>query len=168
MLARAESDIIVIEDSDSDMEVDLTDIEIIDQPVDLSLNIGSSEDFPTMISDYHDVLEEIEKDLGISTNISEKDNIAIFASELQIEEVFSLQEVKSTREAPNQDFKHDYEKLVEQNRILMNSLNNILECPVCLIMVRTSPVPSCYNGHIMCSSCWNLNRLFPSVQCEAA
>ena len=140
MLARAESDIIVIEDSDSDMEVDLTDIEIIDQPVDLSLNIGSSEDFPTMISDYHDVLEEIEKDLGISTNISEKDNIAIFASELQIEEVFSLQEVKSTREAPNQDFKHDYEKLVEQNRILMNSLNNILECPMCLSMVRTSPV----------------------------
>ena len=140
MLARTESDIIVIEDSDSDMEVDLTDIEIIDQPVDLSLNIGSSEEFRTMISDYHDVLEEIEKDLGISTNISEKDNIAIFASELQIEEVFSLQEVKSTREAPNQDFKHDYEKLVEQNRILMNSLNNILECPMCLSMVRTSPV----------------------------
>ena len=86
MLARAESDIIVIEDSDSDMEVDLTDIEIveeiIDQPVDLSLNVGSSEEFSTMISDYHDVLEEIEKDLGISTNISEKDNIAIFASEL--------------------------------------------------------------------------------------
>ena len=52
MLARAESDIIVIEDSDSDMEVGLTDIEIveeiIDQPVDLSLNIDSSEEFPTM------------------------------------------------------------------------------------------------------------------------
>ena len=161
MLARAESDIIVIEDSDSDMEVDLTDIEIIDQPVNLSLNNGSSEEFPTMISDYHDVLEEIEKDLGISTNISEKDKIAIFASELQIEEVFSLQEVNSTQEAPEQDYKHDYEKLVEQNRILMNSLNNILECPVCLTIVRTSPVPSCHNGHIMCSSCWNLTHLCP-------
>ena len=85
----------------------------------------------------------------------------MFGSELQIVEVFSLQEVKSTPEAPEQDNKDDYEKLVEQNRILMNSLNNILECPVCLTMVRTSPVPSCHNGHIMCSSCWNLTHLCP-------
>ena len=61
----------------------------------------------------------------------------------------------------NEDCKFYCEQLVEQNRILMNSLNNILECPVCLTMVRTSPMPSCHNGHIMCSSCWNLTHLCP-------
>ena len=61
----------------------------------------------------------------------------------------------------NEDCKYYCEQLVEQNRILMNSLNNILECPVCLTMVRTSPMPSCHNGHIMCSSCWNLTHLCP-------
>ena len=64
----------------------------------------------------------------------------MFGSELQIVEVFSLQEVKSTPEAPEQDNKDDYEKLVEQNSILINSVNTILACPVCLTMLRTSPV----------------------------
>ena len=43
----------------------------------------------------------------------------------------------------------------------MNSLKTILECPVCLTMVRSSPVPSCHNGHIVCTSCWNMTHLCP-------
>ena len=63
MLARAEGDIIV---EDSAMDLEDTDIveEITNQPIDLILNIGSAEEFPTIISDYHNVLEEIEKELG--------------------------------------------------------------------------------------------------------
>eukprot|EP00090_Calanus_glacialis_P035528 TRINITY_DN60641_c0_g1_i1.p1 TRINITY_DN60641_c0_g1~~TRINITY_DN60641_c0_g1_i1.p1 ORF type:complete len:318 (-),score=87.86 TRINITY_DN60641_c0_g1_i1:96-1049(-) len=162
-----ENDVIVIEDSDSD-----TDIEIEFERVEegsnhpIGFSRGMNMGFPLLVSDYHDVLEEINKDLGISNNMMEFSS-NMFGKELPSEEVFSieppslnLQEPHST-EAPKQDYKHDYDKLVEQNRILMNSLNNILECPVCLTMVRTSPVPSCHNGHIMCSSCWNLTHLCP-------
>ena len=59
MLARAN-----IENSDMDLED--TDIgeEITNQSIDLILNIGSAEEFPTIVSDYHNVLEEIEKEIG--------------------------------------------------------------------------------------------------------
>ena len=66
-----------------------------------------------------------------------------------------------TSDAPTKDYKPDYDKLVEESRNLMNSLKATLECPVCLCMVRSSPVPSCYNGHIVCSSCWNRTHLCP-------
>ena len=43
----------------------------------------------------------------------------------------------------------------------MSSLKKILECPVCLTIVRTAPVPTCHSGHIVCPSCWNLTHLCP-------
>eukprot|EP00092_Neocalanus_flemingeri_P034190 GFUD01037184.1.p1 GENE.GFUD01037184.1~~GFUD01037184.1.p1 ORF type:complete len:309 (-),score=74.15 GFUD01037184.1:114-1040(-) len=177
MLVRSgitgENEVIVIEDSDSDMdfEVDPAEVEIVgecnNQPVDLRLNCGFPTEFLTITSDYQNVLEEINKDLGISSNLLES-NTSLFETELHIENVisisalnFSLQNPQQTMDRDKQDYKHDYKELVEDKRNLMNSLKNILECPVCLTMVRSSPVPSCYNGHIVCSSCWNMTHLCP-------
>ena len=32
-------------------------------------------------------------------------------------------------------------------------LSKILECPVCLSVPRSGPIPSCSSGHIVCSTC---------------
>ena len=171
LLARSENEIIVIEDSDS--ENDPSEVEIIttsnNEPINLSVNGGTSTEFPvlTFTSDYQDVLEEINKDLGISNSVIQTDT-SMLETEIRIEDVFSIPALnlsppdpQPTPDTPKQDYKHDYDKLVEENRNLMNSLKTILECPVCLTMVRSSPVPSCHNGHIVCTSCWNMTHLCP-------
>ena len=45
--------------------------------------------------------------------------------------------------------------------MLNTSLQKMLECPVCLSIVRSSPVVCCSNGHILCSSCWCQTHLCP-------
>eukprot|EP00092_Neocalanus_flemingeri_P034189 GFUD01037183.1.p1 GENE.GFUD01037183.1~~GFUD01037183.1.p1 ORF type:complete len:310 (-),score=68.71 GFUD01037183.1:243-1172(-) len=173
MLVRSgitgENEVIVIEDSDSDMdfEVDPAEVEIVgecnNQPVDLRLNCGFPTEFLTITSDYQNVLEEINNLLESKTSLHE--------TELHIEDVVTIPALNLSLQNPQQtldhdpttkqDYKHDHDKLLEENKSLMTSLKNILECPVCLTMVRSSPVPSCYNGHIVCSSCWNMTHLCP-------
>eukprot|EP00092_Neocalanus_flemingeri_P005881 GFUD01006330.1.p1 GENE.GFUD01006330.1~~GFUD01006330.1.p1 ORF type:complete len:343 (+),score=80.45 GFUD01006330.1:144-1172(+) len=124
-----------------------------------------STDFPTLSPDYQNVLAEIKKDLNITNNLTVTNPVTP-ETELEIEDLFSIPELKidlpdPIPATPKQDYKHDYDKLVEENRNFMKSLKTILECPVCLTMVSSSPVPSCSNGHIVCSSCWNLTHLCP-------
>ena len=119
MLVETESEIIVIEDSDSDMEaeVDPAEIEIVaeiyKEPVALSLNSDLFKEVSTLTSDYQDVLEEINKDLGISNNLIETKS-TMLETELRIEEVFSLpapnlslQDPQQTHDATRLDFKHE-------------------------------------------------------------
>jgi hypothetical protein len=76
--------------------------------------------------------------------------------------VFSIPALnQSLPDGPNREYKHKYDELVDENRHFMNALTKILEGPVCLIMVKTSPVLSCHNGHIVCTSCWNMTHLCP-------
>ena len=37
--------------------------------------------------------------------------------------------------------------------ISLDSLKNILECPVCLFQFRTTPIFRCENGHLLCKEC---------------
>ena len=37
----------------------------------------------------------------------------------------------------------------------------LLECPVCLSLITRSPVPSCSNGHTLCSPCWTRSHTCP-------
>ena len=152
MLTRAEDDIIVIEDSDSDQEnIEIVE-EIINQPVDLSPN---NRDGPEVLSEYQEVLDFINADLGIT-----EENKDTPERDIMISNVFS-HEVMQPISENKEDFRPHYEKLLLENKNLMSSLNKMLECPVCLNIVRTIPVPSCRNGHIMCSSCWQLSHLCP-------
>ena len=164
MLNNDENNVILIEDSDSD--TDSSEVEILEDHDNKPRNLSKNDGLTMLTSDYQDVLEEINKDLGISNNLIGLHDTSFAEPELTIEEVFSLPNLGlpnflTTPDAPMHDYKDDYEKIVEENRNMMNSLKETLECPVCLTIVRSSPVPSCYNGHIVCSSCWNLTHLCP-------
>eukprot|EP00092_Neocalanus_flemingeri_P105605 GFUD01135394.1.p1 GENE.GFUD01135394.1~~GFUD01135394.1.p1 ORF type:complete len:301 (-),score=74.48 GFUD01135394.1:114-1016(-) len=157
---NGENEVIMIDDSDEDIEVDPAEVEIIadcnNQPSNSGINYGFSTECPMQSHDYQDVLnvlEEINKDLELEPQIEDMFSIPTLS--------LSLHDPQPVPDSPKQDYKHDNDKLVEENKNLMNSLKAILECPVCLTMVRSSPVPSCYNGHIVCSSCWNMTHLCP-------
>ena len=85
----------------------------------------------------------------------EKEDTIQYMSETEFKSLFGISEPERV------DYEDDYKKLLEKNRELMSSLTKMLECPVCLNIVRTTPVPSCYNGHILCSSCWYQVHLCP-------
>ena len=42
----------------------------------------------------------------------------------------------------------------------------MLECPVCLSLITRSPVPSCTNGHTLCSACWTRSHTCPICRVE--
>ena len=158
MLNNDENNVILIEDSDSD--TDSSEVEILEDHDNKPRNLSKNDGLTMLPSEYQDVLEEINKDLGIFNNLTHDTSLA--EPELQISlPNLGLPNFLTTPDAPMHDYKDDYEKIVEENRNLMNSLKETLECPVCLTMVRSSPVLSCYNGHIVCSSCWNLTHLCP-------
>lgn len=53
--------------------------------------------------------------------------------------------------------------------ILVKELQSSLECPVCFTIIRTSPVNSCSNGHLICLSCLTRCHVCPvcRVPCHA-
>jgi len=64
----------------------------------------------------------------------------------------------------------EQEEELDSSRSKMNKLENILqkledkvECPVCLDVPRSAPVPVCPNGHIVCEKCTRFNC--PTCRC---
>ena len=45
------------------------------------------------------------------------------------------------------------EELLETHKKLLKALKEAIICPVCLLVPKTSSVPSCPNGHVTCSPC---------------
>jgi len=45
------------------------------------------------------------------------------------------------------------EELAAKHKLLVGKLSDKVECPVCLEVPRTGPVPVCPNGHIVCKKC---------------
>ena len=117
--------VIVIEESDSDTDIEI-EFENIIQNNKEPINLSRSQhiEFPQLTSDYQDVLEEINKDLGITNNLEL--NSGMFENENQVEQAFQIlsPNLRIQDLEPKQDYKHAYETLVEKNNSLMSSLKS--------------------------------------------
>ena len=57
------------------------------------------------------------------------------------------------------------EELLETHKKLLKALKEAIICPVCLLVPKTSSVPSCPNGHVTCSPCLHLMRSEGRTDC---
>ena len=49
---------------------------------------------------------------------------------------------------------------------LVKELRGSLQCPVCLEVIRSTPVPVCSNGHLVCNLCVRKGFIMNSINCE--
>ena len=52
----------------------------------------------------------------------------------------------------------------EDSTISLEGLKNILECPVCLVPPKCTPIYRCDNGHILCNDCRSKVKLCPECR----
>jgi len=63
-----------------------------------------------------------------------------------------IETMKTEKEREMSDLKRQLEQ-ANLDRHLVQQLREKVECPVCMEVPRTGPVPICPNGHVVCSKC---------------
>lgn len=61
-----------------------------------------------------------------------------------------------------------YNDLFNTHIALLASLQNAVECPICMEVPRVAPVPCCRNGHVFCSPCLQLGNIDKCPTCKVS